>query len=293
MKKKITISLLFLGLSNLIGQSAVQKLPFYEEFNYPLGEELRPKGTPPDETIPGKGFWFYDTNASTVSPVLVEQPWENSKGLPKPKGNAIRYKAGLNDPLLIIPTQGKESGVLYASFLFKINSWRTSNEDEFFETWVYNKVEEFVFAFLKDRDRGGDNWSGTKHISSTHVFIKKDDKGDEFTIGISEGHEVPKRVYHPQSFKLGEDILIVVKYKYDLNEGTSYLWINPIITAVEPLATVNTLNDKISSKIKGSTPIMHSLDKIKINRNSESNTPDITIDELRIANTWQEVVGKL
>jgi hypothetical protein len=34
------------------------------------------------------------------------------------------------------------------------------------------------------------------------------------------------------------------------------------------------------------------LDKIRINRTSDEKTPDITIDEIRVANTWHEVVGK-
>lgn len=289
MKKNFIIGFQLFSLVSLMAQSTVATLPFYEGFNYTLGQKLTPTGTSFDTTVSGQGLWVYGADVASPDPVVVAQPWLNSKGLPDCKGNAIEFKSGNDDPIILIPTQGEESGAIYASFLFRVNSWTTSSPDIFYQTWVYNGVEDYFFSFAKPNG----SWPGVSHITSSNVYIKRDAKGDGFTIGIAESsfYSAPI-VYHPQSFELGKDILIVIQYKYNQKEGTSSLWIDPKVTAVEPVATVNTLIDKYDEGKSGGTPINGSLDKIRINKNSNSKTADITIDEIRVANTWHEVVGK-
>lgn len=288
MKKIFIISFQLLALSNLFGQSTVATLPFYESFDYALDQKLTPTGTAVDTTVPGQGLWVYGADVLSLDPIVVAQPWLNSKGLPECKGNAIRFKSGNDDPIILFPEQGEESGCIYASFLFRVNSWTTSSPTIFYQTWVYNGVEDYFFSFAKPNG----SWPSVSHITSSNVFIKRDIKGDGFTIGIAESSFYPSPiVYYPQSFELGKDILIVIQYKYNQNEGTSSLWINPKVSAIEPLATVNTLIDKYDGGKLDGTPINGSLDKIRINKNSNSKTADITMDEIRVANTWQEVVG--
>lgn len=287
MKKNFIIGFQLFSFVSLMAQSTVATLPFYEGFDYAVGQKLTPIGTSFDTTVPGQGLWVYGTDVVNPDPIVVAQPWLNSKGLPDCKGNAIRFKSGNDDPIVLIPTQGEESGSIYASFLFRVNSWTTSIPTAFYETWVYNGVEDYFFSFAKPNG----SWPGVSHFSASNVYIKRDAKGDGFTIGVAESSTSPV-VYHPQSFELGKDIMIVIQYKYNQKEGTSYLWVDPKVTAVEPVATINTLSDKYDGGNSEGSQISGSLDKIRINKNSNSKTADITIDEIRVANTWHEVVGK-
>ena len=289
MKFFVAVGLHLFFLSNLTAQSSIATLPFYDGFEYPLGEKLTPTGTPKDTTVPDRGLWIYEADVESSDPILVKQPWENSKGLPPCKGNAIQFKAGIDDPIIKIPPQGEDSGTIYASFLFRINSWTTTAENAFYPIWIYNGAQDFIFSFAKTAG----SWPDTRNVFTSKVFIKRDDTGDGFTVGISETHAFSKIVYHPKSFNLNQDILIVISYVYDKKEGTSYMWLDPKVSSIEPISTANTLNDKYGGdRNSGGSPIRTNIDKILINKNSSEKTPDITMDELRIANTWYEVVGK-
>ena len=288
MKKFFILSFQLFAFSNLIAQSTVATLPFYDGFEYTIDEKLTPSGTPADTTVPGQGLWVYGADVSSSDPIVVAQPWANSKGLPECKGNAIQYKSGTDDPVILFTPQGEESGIIYASYLFRVNSWKTCSETAFYQTWIYNGVQEYMFSFAKTEG----SWPGVTNVYASNVYIKRDAKGDSFTVGIAESNAPSKAVYYPKSFQLGENILIVISYKYTSEEGTSYMWVNPTVSSVEPLSTVNTLNDEYANKKTESTSIRGSLDKVRINKNSNSKTADITLDEVRIANTWHEVVGK-
>lgn len=252
MKKILIISFQLLALTNLIGQTTAVKLPFYDGFDYPVGKELTPRGTPPETTVPGQGFWFYDTEVTKLVPVVVAQPWINSKGLPACKGNAIRYRAGNDDATIKFTPQGETSGSIYASFLFRINSWKTCNDKDFYQTWIYNGVKDFIFSFVKNEGI----WPDYQNMYASSVFFKREDKGDGFTIGISEAKSASKAYFAPQVFELGKDILIVVQYKYSAGEGISNLWINPTVSSVEPLSTVNTLGEYAENATKTTTPVV-------------------------------------
>lgn len=280
MKKIIIIGFQIFSFSNLIGQSTIVSLPFYEEFNYTLGKKLTPTGTPAETIVPEQGLWVYRTEVKNVNPIIVDQPWTNSKGLPAPKGNALNFKSGQDDPMIVFKPQDGESGSIYASFLFRINSWTTSEPHAFFETWCYPNAENTFFSFAKPGI-----WPDIREITASNIYMKRDETENGFSIGLAERIFNRKIIYHDKKFVLNQDILIVVQYKFNKNEGTSYLWIDPIISATEPVATLNTLFDK-------TTDVTTGLDRIIINKISATDTPDITMDELRIANTWAEVVGK-
>ncbi|MDQ5930676.1 MAG: hypothetical protein QG594_2464 [Bacteroidota bacterium] len=288
MKNFLIIGFQLFALTNLIGQTTAVKLPFYDGFEYPVDKELTPMGTPAGTIVPGQGAWVYASELTHNAPMVVAQPWANSKGLPACKGNAIRYRAGNEDPIIVFEPQGATSGSIYASFLFRINTWKTCDESEFYQTWIYNGVKDYIFSFIKTED----GWPDLKNTYSASIFIKREDKGDGFTMGIAETNAPDKAIFSPQIFELGKDILVVIQYKYTAEEGTGYLWINPTVSSTEPEATVNTLADaRADKKIKRTTPVIGSLDKIRINKNTNLKTPDITMDEVRIANTWHEVVG--
>ena len=290
MKKILIIGLQLFTLTNLIGQTTAVKLPFYDGFEYPVDQELTPMGTPAATIAPGHGDWVYATNLEHDNiPMVVPQPWTSSKGLPECKGNAIRYRAGNEDPIIVFEPQGKTEGSIYASFLIRINSWKTSSDSHFYQTWVYKGVADYIFSFIKTED----GWPSTRNTYGTSIFIKREDKGEGFTLGIAETNSPAKAIFSKEVFGLGKDILIVVQYKYTAEEGTGYLWINPTVNSSEPKSSVNTLSDaSANKKIKNTTAVIGLLDKIRINKNNNSKTPDITLDEVRIANTWQEVVGK-
>jgi hypothetical protein len=289
MKKFLIIGFQLFALSHLMGQTTAVKLPFYDGFEYPVDKALTPMGTTAGTTAPGQGAWVYNSDLINASPMVVAQPWANSKGLPPCKGNAIRYRAGNEDPTIVFEPQGETAGTIYTSFLFRINSWKTCDESEFYQTWIFNGVKDCILSFIKTEGI----WPNRKNIFGTSVFFKREDKGDGFTIGIAETNVPTKAVFSPQVFELGKDILIVMQYKYTAEEGTAYLWIDPKVSATEPESTVNTLTDKsVNDKTENTTPVIGSLDKIRINKNTNLKTPDITMDEIRIANTWQQVVGK-
>ena len=290
MKKIFNFSLQLFAITNLIAQSTEVKLPFYESFDYPIKEKLLPRGTPANTLTPGRGSWVYSEESTSQDPIIVTQPWTDSKDLPVCKGNAIQFKAGKDDPSISFTRQAEESGSVYASFLFRINSWSTSEKKEFFQTWVYQGTQHYFTAFANSEI---EDWIFSKNDFFCKLFFNRDYTDNGFTLGISDSYDMSKVVYHPQRFELGKDILIVVRYSYDKHEGTSYMWIDPKITSEVPLSAVNTLNDQFTdNKLVGRTLVRRSVNRFVINKSSRETTPDITLDEIRIANSWHEVVGK-
>ena len=287
--KQLTI-MMFFCFSYLIGQTITVKLPFYEAFDYPVGKRLTPKGTFANTVVDGGGAWVYASEVISQDPKIVAQPWLNSKGLPSCKGNALNFKSGQDDPSILFTTQGEESGLIYASFLFKINSWSTCNPNDFYQTWVNKNIEEYFLSFANSENQ---DWVLSKNDYFSRVYIKRDNTDNGFFIGISESNNLSKIAYHSQRYELNNDILVVIKYEYNKQEGTSYIWIDPIVGSVEPKSTANTLTDQITNKsLKGSSPVRRLVNRLIINKSSNEKTPNITLDEIRIANTWYEVVGK-
>ena len=288
MKKTL---LFIIALVLTIGQSFAQTvatLPFYEGFDYTAGADyaagvkLTPTGTLADVTT-ANGLWVYGATVASSDPVLVPSPWTSSKGLPAVTGNAIEFKGGSDDPVIKIPTQpdnstaGSAEATIYASFLVTINDWALV---------VSNTSADYFFSFAKG------TFPGTSFNYASNVYYKRNGTNNNFTLGIAETNSTTKASFGTTEFSLGDQILIVIAYKYTDTEGTSYMWINPTVSATEPASTLNTLTSDETNVTASFTSIRHVLDKVRINKNGNSTTPDITLDEIRVANTWAEVVGQ-
>ena len=260
--------LLFLALASLAGSQlsaqTVNTLPLYEPFNYTVGDKLI---TAAANT--GLGNWYlpYTAAGGTSSdPLITATPtWSLPTNLTAATGQALQLVGGSDDPVLYIPNQGS-TGTIYSSFVFRVTdqtatSTGTSNAGFFYS---FGKVASSNTAF--------------NYVSA--VYINKTGTGTTFNLGIAETNSTGVITYSSASYNVNTDYFVVISY--DIANSTSYMWINPVTNGTQPVETVNTSTDTSTSQ---RTDIV----VVRISKESNAKTPNITLDEVRVGNTWASV----
>ena len=134
---------------------------------------------------------------------------------------------------------------------------------------------------------------------TSNVYLKKTSAAaTTFNIGIAETNTTAagRLVWTTGTYNYDTDIRIVIKYQMDpVNHptGLSTIWVNPVTNSTtEPIVdntpTATTAN---TSTDNGTTAARNNLDKIRIMKSALAKTPYIILDEIRIANTWNQVSG--
>lgn len=260
MKTRLLFTVLLISYLSF-GQNLYQ-LPLYEGFDYVTGTTLLDSNT-----MTGQGPWIEDNYSSTKNPFVVASPFTSYTGLPTFTGNSIEIIGGTNDPLLYFEPVNENDGVdLYASCMIKVTDMSaiTGNLDYFFAL----------------------STSGFGYGAALY-FSKVD--ATTYNLGINESNTSGEAiVYTGSTFTENVDeIFVVIKYEFNpTGNSTAHLFINPTINgATEPASTINTSSLALVDEANRSEFTL-----LKINANSNSRTPGIAIDEIRIGTSWEDVV---
>lgn len=281
MKTKLHLLGAFLLAASSYAQAV---LPYYEGFNYVAGSALIETGS-----NKGQGNWQMNgtgnaSGAGNIARAFASPAWAMG-GLPDPVGQALKMNGGNDDYLSIFTTQTANS-TIYASFIFEVPTPTTNPTTSVTEADAWNNTAGDRFIAF-----GSDN-PGAGPFESSAVFIRRIGTTQTYNLGITEGSGAATVIWDPTIFNYDQDVVIVMKYQIDPDvnpTGLSTLYINPSIPTTGSLEP--TANNGITTADITTTP-RPAIDRIRFQRNSGLNTPRVIFDELRVANTWQEVVGQ-
>ena len=285
--KLLFIGALLFSVSQSFGQTVVTRttLPYYEGFNYDEGTKILTEGQ-----IAGVGNWqTFNADAAAVAasnPIVVSSPGWEMGGLPSFTGNSMRFWSSGDDPVINFTDQGSEFEI-YSSFIFRI----PTPVDPEIDSWN-DTVGEYIYSFGKTSTTNTVNYTSNVYLKKTSAAATT------FNIGIAETNTTAagRLVWTTGTYNYDTDIRIVIKYQMDpVNHptGLSTIWVNPVTNSTtEPIVdntpTATTAN---TSTDNGTTAARNNLDKIRIMKSALAKTPYIILDEIRIANTWNQVSG--
>ena len=184
-------------------------------------------------------------------------------------GNAAQFSTSLGgkDPQLAFPSQA--SGVIYASFLLKVTDISGATAPRY----------SFGLSNATDPVASSGNYTACLYVkSSTGGYL----------IGINRGTTDTDTQWASTVFALGDVVLVVVSY--DITNQVSKLWINP--------ASINfggaTAPTESATSSVGNFPGTNSNTIASVFfRQTNTQNPVMTLDELRIGTSWADVTPKL
>ncbi len=197
---------------------------------------------------------------NTGDDILISSANLSYPGFAAPSGNKISFDGAGIDAAKSFTQQ--TSGTVYFSFLMNIKSLGSLNATGGYFT--------------------GFSQGASSNFGAT-VWLKR--FGIGFTIGINARTTVANTVWSTDTLSINKTYLVVVSYQ--LNSGASddivNLWLNPSSSSfggIEPTPTLSATNTGTD---------LNSLDRILIRQDSNSETPFIDLDELRIGTSWASV----
>lgn len=246
-------------------------LPMYEPFPYALGTILVPNTAVATgiTTQTGNWFTFYQAVTGPTSDLsIVDTSAWSANGFPALSGKGVNFVGGSVDPCLkFTPQTGK---VIYSSLQFKVNS----------NTAVTAGAMDYFYSLGKTAS------SGTSINYASLIYLKKI-TDTSFNIGIAENNSTSLITWvggaTPTAFTVGTQYSVVVSY--DQPNSQSYIWVNPTINNVAiPAESANTASDTTTSA-------RDLITFARIQKNSNASTADITVAEIRVGLSWNEVTG--
>ncbi|MDW5289165.1 T9SS type A sorting domain-containing protein [Formosa sp. PL04] len=262
MKTKLFFTLLLTSIISF-GQD-LYELPLYEGFDYSIGSMLLDS-----DTSTGQGPWVEDDYGSSKNPSVIASPFTSYSGLPTFTGNAIEIIGGTNDPLLYFKPVTENDGVnLYASCMIKVTDMSA----------LSGLVKDYFFALSTD----GFGYGAALYFAPVDATT--------YNLGINESNTSSEAtIYTGDTFTENVDeIFVVIKYEFNADgNSVAHLFINPTINGTtEPASTADTSSLKLEDESNRSEFTL-----LKINANSNAKTPGITIDEIRIGTSWEDVTN--
>ncbi|AWG20666.1 hypothetical protein FFWV33_03485 [Flavobacterium faecale] len=261
MKTKL---LLFAGLafaslqSNAQNASNVSTLPYYDGFDYPIGNALV-----------GSGNWTNATT-STVDDIIVDGLDSFITGAKGATGNAVNISGGNSDPIKYFTNT--TSGTLYYSFLVRINAG--SGTANFYDTFPTASPVQFISS-------GQQSSTNTANTNYGACVFSRMTAAGVINFGLDLDSTVSNVVWDNTAITVGTTYMVVVSNTFDAATPTAKMWINPVINGTEP--------SPLLSSTTGSNRT--NLDRIYIRQDSNAKTPNLDLDELRIGTTWASVTG--
>jgi len=264
-----------------VGDTILKTLPLYENFNYSIGDKLV---TINNDTASGTGIGTWSV-VPTVLPTTLSpddmliaaqpSPWTSSV-LPAPTGNALIFdRSGLDPQLLFAaPTTGS----LYASCMFMVTNLNAITTGTSGTSTDVPPAPSHIFSFAY-----ADAAPGSVSSYTAAVYLKSSATAGKFNIGINAAPIDPIATgdikWDTADYDANTPITLVIRYSYD--DLISKLYINPNSNTVEPAPNAATLARTAALNF----------DRIRLNQNSNSATPYITLDEIRVANNWGQALG--
>ncbi|MGB4959820.1 MAG: T9SS type A sorting domain-containing protein, partial [Saprospiraceae bacterium] len=193
--------------------------------------------------------------------IIASPVWKLPANLRAATGNALEFIGSGDDPILTIPDQDT-TGLVYSSFMFRVTDQTAVT--------VNNPIYFYSFAKIAS--------NGTSLNYTSCVYIRKVTE-TTFDLGISENNNTTNAVWSSTPLNMNDDYFIVISY--DIDNATSYMWINPVITGTQPTTPLVT-NETATSK-------RTNLTMVRLNLDSNARTPKSQMDEIRIGKTWASV----
>ena len=273
MKTKLFLaaSLAFASVSSFA--QTVSTLPMYEPFNYTLGASLIPNTALVSEIKPQTGNWFtfYQavTGPTTDLNIVDTSSW-SANGFPALSGKGVHFVGGSVDPDLQFTAQSGK--VIYSSLQFMVNN----------NTGItaYPSTPDYFYSLGKVSS------SGTTINYASLIYLRHT-SATTFNIGIAENNTASLITWvggsTPTEYNVGTQYSVVVSY--DQPNTQSNIWVNPTINNIAiPAVSANTSTDTTTS-------LRDLITFARIQKNSTATTADITVAEIRVGLSWNEVTG--
>lgn len=233
----------------------ISTLPFEENFDYEVGSLTSNGGS----NVSG-GNWVNfsgsDNYLQVTSGNLFYTNYESS-GIGA-KVDMINTSSSAEDarrPFTEITT-----GSIYASLLLNVTN-----------DIGLNTTGDYLFSM---RNETGTN-TGYKGL----LFIKSEGSG--FVLGVRPATAGTAASFYSSVLSFGTTYLVVIKYSIVAGSANDIvsLWVNPNLSSSEPSADINVTAD-------GSTTEPDGIDGIALRQGT--NTPNCSIDGIRVATTWSD-----
>lgn len=236
--------------------------------------------------IPFSGTGALNTNgwsshSGTAGQTLqITSPSDNGSslsyvGLPTTVGNRTQIVAGNSEDMnRQVPTIGNTGSAYYSALIkFPNASGQATN------TSVGN-----YFMHLSDTN-------GTTGVTTGFVgrlSVRAGSVANTIQLGILNNGGAGSTAAGifgatPVDYPINTTLLVVVKYNYSTN--TASLWVNPTVSTTEPTALV------VNSQGASTAPTKSKSICIRQAGNTTAGTGNIEIDEIRVTNNWNDVLG--
>jgi len=226
----------------------------YEPFDYTVGTALQ-----------GQGGW---TALNTGDDLLIATGNLSYPDLAPSTGNKLSFAGSGIDAYNEFNASGITSGKVYYSFILKVTDLTAATE----------ALGGYFIGFAYDNT----NFGAT-------VWTKRVDD-NSYLIGINSRTNTSATKFTTDSYSKDAEVFIVVSYEVVDGTGNDVakIWINPASqdfgAASEPASTLSITNTDGTD--------LTSVKRIFIRQDSNTETPGIELDELRVGDTWAQVTPK-
>ncbi|WP_157207411.1 T9SS type A sorting domain-containing protein [Mariniflexile maritimum] len=272
-KTLLLLSALALSISSSYGQ-----LLMYEPFSYTDAAQNATN----ELILSSSGTWVAGPSLSTGSTTnddIVTSPFDaGAYGIPTGTGESYFFRGGGNDPVRSFTPQ--TTGTVYWSALIRVEGWIGNGTTQYAPGATGKQVFSLTNSYTSSSDI---SYPGSLIIKGASTTLGE----TSYQLGVGNQHidDALKGSYASTIFTSSStDHLVVLSY--DIATATTKLWIDPAIPANGTMTT-----DLPSATITGPGTVTE-ISRFFIRLDSNANTPNMTIDEIRVAKTWHEVVGK-
>jgi hypothetical protein len=180
-------------------------------------------------------------------------------GIPGSSGNKIAFGgAGIDAAKEFAQQTGN---TVYYSFLLNVTDLSA----------VTSTTGGYIAGFIQ----------GTGTSYGATLWLKKVDE-TTYSIGINTRTTAANTVFATNNYTVGTTYLIVASYSMNSSTGddVANLWVNPTLGGAQPAPTATGTNT-------GGTDLTN-IQRFLIRQGSATDTPNVELDELRIATTWTD-----
>lgn len=265
MKKFYTLQAIFMALITLFCINPVHaELILSENFDYDLG--ILNVGETPAQN---NEQWFSYSGTSTYIQV-VDSALTYPQYQDTPEGKAVQLVKSGADDLRCFPAI--QSGDVYMAAIIRISAPKSNTSADY-------------FLALGD---------GGKSNMYARIYAKSNDTKDKVTFGIGKYSESATYLnFDDTEYASNTPILLVAKYRFveGTKNDTVYLFINPVIGDVEPAYTIACNQEAVSGSgsQQGANSKNDATSISSVNLRQGSNTPNVTIDAIRVATEWKDL----
>jgi hypothetical protein len=195
---------------------------------------------------------------NTGDDLVIASPSLSYAGLPASTGNKVTFGgAGIDASKEFAPVS---TGTVYFSILLNVTDL----------TAVTSTTGGYCLGFIST----GSSFGAT-------IWLKKID-ANTFNIGVNPRTTAANTAFSPTAYNINTTYLVVASYTFNASNGDDVvkLWVNPTIGGAEPAALATATNT-------GGTDLTL-VSKLLVRQGSATDTPNVEIDELRIATTWND-----